>query len=86
MNNIEIIWASCLVFILFLYLIITIFKNKQKHQPQPEPEPQPEPQPEIALDLTIEEFNKTINFMLLYGIIDFGQYNELQTKSLPYLR
>jgi hypothetical protein len=83
MNTIEIIWASCLVLILVLYLLITITNNKQKHQPEPQPEPE---QPQIALDLNIEEFNKTINFMLLYGIIDFDQYNELQTKSLPYLR
>jgi hypothetical protein len=82
MNTTEIIWSTCLVLILFLYLLITISNSKQNHQP----EPQPEPEQEIALDLSIEEFNKTINFMLLYGIIDFDQYNELQTKSLPYLR
>lgn len=39
-----------------------------------------------SLELNRKEFYKTLNFMLMYGIITNDQYNELTMKSLAYVK
>jgi hypothetical protein len=39
----------------------------------------------MALELSHEELYKSLNFLLMYGVITFEEYNELQMKGLPYL-
>jgi hypothetical protein len=40
----------------------------------------------MALHLNKTEYYKSLNFMLMYGVITFEEYNELQMKALPYLK
>lgn len=55
---------------------VTHTENKQKFKGEDVP----------ALEVTKEEFYKTLNFMLMFGIISFEEYNQIQTKGLPYVR
>ena len=38
-----------------------------------------------SLDVNSKEFYKVLNFMLLYGIIDFEQYQELERRARTYV-
>jgi ACR3 family arsenite efflux pump ArsB len=40
----------------------------------------------IALDLSPEELYKVLNFLLMYGVIDFKEYTNMELKSLPYVK
>jgi hypothetical protein len=40
----------------------------------------------LALELSREELYKSLNFMLMYGIIDINDYNKIEVKSLSYLK
>ena len=39
-----------------------------------------------SLDITNEEYFKVLNFMLMYNIITFEQYQKLEIKGLSYTR
>jgi hypothetical protein len=39
-----------------------------------------------SLDVTNEEFFKVLNFLLLYGIITFEEYQVIEQKGLSYTR
>jgi hypothetical protein len=39
-----------------------------------------------SLDLTHEEFYKTLNFLLMYGVITFEEYGEIERKSLTFVK
>lgn len=36
--------------------------------------------------LTYTEFYKTLNFMLLHGVITLDQYTHLESKTIPFLK
>lgn len=38
-----------------------------------------------SLDVTSKEFFKVLNFMLMYGIITFEEYQEMERKALSYV-
>lgn len=40
----------------------------------------------LTLNLNRTEFYKALNFMMMFGIISFEQYTEIESKALPYLR
>jgi hypothetical protein len=66
-----------LVGVCVVLMIVMMFLPKPKRKEQPN---------DLALFLTNEELTKTLQFMLMFGIIDGVQYNELMTKSLPYVK
>lgn len=71
------------VIIVFAVGFIFLFRNiKEDIDEMKEEEAKEKP----ALDLSLEEFYKTLNFMLLYGVITFDQYNEMERKGLPFVR
>lgn len=71
------------IIIVLAFGFIYLFKNvKEDIDEMKEKEAKEKP----ALDLSLEEFYKTLNFMLLYGVITFEEYNELERKGLPYVR
>lgn len=72
---------NIIYFLLFstlgIYIIIAIAKDLRKADKKGDQEV-------AALDLTYEEYNKALNFMLAYGIIDSQDYNKILSKGLPY--
>ena len=36
--------------------------------------------------MTRKEFNRFLNWLLSYGIIDMNEYNALLLKAIPYLK
>jgi hypothetical protein len=62
-----------------LYTLIIMFTWKRKKTKQKGEEI-------LALELSREELYKSLNFMLMYGIIDINDYNKIEVKSLSYLK
>lgn len=69
-----------LICLIFTFICIAEQKHKNRN-----PSNQTEEQEELSLNLSREELYKTLNFMLMYGVIDFNQYNQIELKSLPYV-
>jgi hypothetical protein len=58
------------------------FTVNQESEQQPT---QADPSDILSLDVTYTEYHKVINFMLLYGLIENEQYQQLQSSATPYL-
>jgi hypothetical protein len=54
-------------------------------QMKPEPPPETKPKTEAKGKVTPDEFMKVMDFMIVMGIIDMKEYNQLIAKSIPYL-
>jgi hypothetical protein len=63
--------------LVFIYITYTLFKNMKKKGFDPSDVP--------SLTLSYEEYYKTLNFMLMYGIITNEEYNRFLSKGSPFI-
>lgn len=79
MDTLTILIYAVVIFTLMfvIYCMNTVrSENKQKVKGEEVP----------SLEVSKEEYYKVLNFMLMYGVIEFEEYNKIQTKGLPYVR
>ena len=79
LNFIGMVLILMILTLLTLSLLNTIYqKRKQKNNPQHYVDNVD------SLNVSHEDFHKVVNFMLMYGVIDLDQYNQIMLKGLPY--
>jgi hypothetical protein len=66
-----------------LYTILVIADHKRK---QHKANKQQKGDEIMALDLNRTDFYKTLNFLLMMGVITFDEYTKLEMKTLSHLR
>jgi hypothetical protein len=62
---------------------MTNITKRQETNPQQQPNDKAKSQAKGKV--TPDEFMKVMDFMLVMGIIDMKEYNQLIAKSIPYL-
>jgi hypothetical protein len=79
---------SALMYLACIYHIHMSNQTKQlfiKQMSNQEPPPKEKPKTEAKGKVTPDEFMKVMDMMLVMGIIDMKEYNQLIAKSIPYL-
>jgi hypothetical protein len=59
--------------------------NITKRQETNTQQPNDKPKSQAKGKVTPDEFMRVMDFMLVMGIIDMKEYNQLIAKSIPYL-
>jgi hypothetical protein len=66
-----------------IYAGLVIIDRKRKERITKPPKEELET---LSLILNQKEFFKTLNFLLMYGIITYDDYLKIELKSLPFLK
>jgi hypothetical protein len=73
----------CFIVAVIVYAGLVIIDRKRKERIM---KPSKEELEVLSLILNQKEFFKTLNFLLMYGIITYDEYLKIELKSLPFLK